>query len=114
MIAKRRVPSIAAQAVSRSDLAKMSRLLQQTSHHHLPKIPVALEMPFAAHGGAAGVVPLGIEQDPAPASCRFGAGPGVVLRKAALEIHRPSDIGPMEPPVGAAEDVDVAGHFDAQ
>ncbi len=75
----------------------------------LPKLPVALQMPFAAHRLLARIEALGMQQHPHPAARRAGALPGIVLRETAIEIERPADIGDRPARRFGAEDIDE-GH----
>src|ERR1700694_2193007 len=76
----------------------------------LAKSPVALQMPFAAHGFAPCGVPLSVKQNPA-ASARGGRpGAGIVPGQTAIEIVCPADVGPIPIFAGAAENVDETFH----
>ena len=63
-------------------------------------------MPFSAHGHSPVLVLLGVQQSPLPAPGRFGSRAGVVGLQPFIQVGGPPAIGP----VGAADDVDEAGH----
>src|SRR5262249_31365023 len=71
--------------------------------------PVALQVPFAAHGLLPRCVQLDVEQYPAPPARRAGAGPVVVVPQATINVIRPADIGPVAAFPEASQHVHVAG-----
>ena len=75
---------------------------------HSAKRLVALQMPLAAHGGAAGLVAFGIEDLPLPLARGLCTRARVVLLQPRIEIDRPPDIGAAS--VAASQNVDVAIH----
>jgi hypothetical protein len=58
---------------------------------HLPKLPVTLEIPFAAHGCASRIVSLGVEKNPVPSSRRICTNARSMLLETAIEIDGPSN-----------------------
>lgn len=80
----------------------------QTPAQPPPQRPVALEIPFAAERVGPGLVSLRVQKPPPPPARRLGAGPGVVLGKALIEIGGPADIGARVFPADLTQHVDVA------
>ena len=76
----------------------------------LPKLPVALEMPFTAHGRTSRIVTFGVEKNPSASSRRFGSGADIMLLEAPIEIDRPADISSISAAATASQDVNVAVH----
>lgn len=73
-------------------------------------MPVAFQMPFAAHRLATRCPAFGVEQTPIAAAGRFRSRAAVVLAQPPLEIGRPADIGSIALPISAAQDVDETSH----
>src|SRR6478735_1874874 len=59
----------------------------------LPKRPIALEMPLAAHGLAPGAEFLGVQQHPSAPARGARASAGVVLLQPLVDVGGPADIG---------------------
>ena len=75
-----------------------------------PKLPVTLEMPFAAHGCASRVVSFGVEKNPLPPPRRFRASASIMLLEPPVEIGCPPDIGSVIASAFASQDVNVTVH----
>ena len=76
----------------------------------LTERPVALQMPFPAHGLSACLVSFGVDQNPGPTTRRFRARSGVVLFQAPGKVGGPADVGARVVVGVGADDVDEAVH----
>ncbi len=70
------------------------------------KLPISLEVPFPAHGLSTVLVSLSVQQRPFPAPGRFGPGAVVMGLEPFIQVRGPTAVSSM----GAADDVDKAGH----
>ncbi len=77
---------------------------------HLPKLPIALEMPFAAHGCASSMVSFGVEKNATSSPRRFCASTRVMLLKTPAKIGRPPNVGLVFSPALVSKNVDVTVH----
>jgi len=77
---------------------------------HLPKLPVTLEIPFAADGCASRIVSLGVEKNPVPSSRRICTNACGMLLETAIEIGGPPNIGWVRATAFASQDVNVIAY----
>src|SRR6185437_10726830 len=75
----------------------------------LAELPVALEIPFPAHGLPPRSEFLSVQQNPDAPACTARTQAGIVLRQPALDVGGPADIGQRAVDRVAAEDIDEAG-----
>jgi hypothetical protein len=76
----------------------------------LAKMAVALEVPFSAHRRTARAELFGVKKVPLPPTSRMGAGTGIMLGKATLQVGGPTDIGPMATFSRTPQNVNVTRH----
>src|SRR5580704_4387705 len=76
------------------------------------KLSVALDVPLATHRGVTGLAAFAIKQNPFSALGRLGALARIVLRKPALHIGRPADIGSAIVPAAASQNIDEKSHLE--
>ena len=70
------------------------------------KPPITLEVPLPAHSLSTVLVSLSVQQRPLPSPGRFGPGAVVMGLEPFNQVRGPAAVGP----IGAADDVDKAGH----
>jgi len=79
---------------------------QVSIRQQFSKPPISFETPFPAHGLSTVLVSFSVQQRPFPAPGRFGPGAGVMGLEPFIQVRGPAAVGP----IGAADDVDKAGH----
>ena len=70
------------------------------------KPAISFEVPFPAHRLSTVLVSLSVQQRPFPAPGRFGPGAVVMGLEPFIQVRGPAAVRP----IGAADDVDKAGH----